>query len=133
MKKALLILLMLLLPLQSAIAAERGFTHLMRGSNEHGLSLVAQHLAEHAGSVPHHHDDDDEDADAGSEAHVDNSPQSLQHLADYEHGCAMNLLLLPAAAPLPLAVSLRLPPIVAVDTYSDRTTLPLLRPPRLPA
>lgn len=125
MKKALLIFLMLLLPWQSLIAAERNFTHLMSRAPGHGLELVAKHIAEHSANIPHHHDDDDDDGDA----HVDNSQKSFRHLTDFEHGSGINLLW-PAPVDLPLALDIRVPPTMSSDIYSDRTTLPLLRPPR---
>lgn len=128
MKKTLLILLMLLLPWQSMIAAERNFAHLMTRTSGESMEVVAQHMADHVANIPHHHDDDDDDSDA----HVDNSQKSFQHLADYEHGGGMNLLW-PVPMQLPLAVTIRVPPEMSSDTYSDRSTLPLLRPPRTPA
>lgn len=128
MKKTLLILLMLLLPWQSMIAAERNFAHLMTGTSGESMEVVSQHMADHVANIPHHHDDDDADSDA----HVDNSQKSFQHLADYEHGGGMNLLW-PVPMQLPLAVTIRVPPEMSSDTYSDRSTLPLLRPPRTPA
>ncbi len=130
MKQTLLILLMLILPLQTFAAAERNFAHVLGSGKGHGAEFVIKHMAEHADHVAHHHDDD-HDADDGT-THVDNSQKSVQHLADYEHGCSMNILL-PAltAAVLPDAVYVA--PILRPDVFSNRTTTPLLRPPRQPA
>lgn len=125
MKNALLILMMFLLPLQSLIAAERNFAHLMEGGNKHGISFVAKHMAEHSADIAHHHDEDDDNGDV----HIDKSSKSLQHLNDFEHGSGMNLLFSPAVQ-LPVAVDFGVPPEVSSDTFSGRTTLPLLRPPR---
>lgn len=129
MKKALLILLMLVLPLQAFAAVERNLVHVLGSGKGHGPEFVLKHMAEHADHVPHHHHDDD-DANDGA-PHVDNSQKSMQHLADYEQGCSMNILF-PAltAAVLPDAVYVA--PILWPDVFSNRTTTPLLRPPRQP-
>jgi len=127
MKKALLILLTLLLPWQSLIAAERNFEHLMMRTTGQGMEVVVQHMTDHVANIPHHHDDDDADGDA----HVDDSSKSFQHLADYEHGNGLNLLW-PQSLEVPLALDIRVPPVMSSATHSDRTTLPLLRPPRMP-
>nr|WP_315396894.1 hypothetical protein [uncultured Duganella sp.] len=136
MKKALLILLMMVLPLQAFAAAERNLLHVLGGGKGHGAEFVLKHMAEHADHVAHHHhdDDDDDDGDAttGGAPHVDSSHKSLQHLADYEQGCGMNILLFaPTAAVFPDAVHIA--PIPRPDVVPDRTTIPLLRPPRQPA
>ncbi|MBV6323761.1 hypothetical protein [Duganella violaceipulchra] len=127
MKNALLILLMLVLPLQAIAAAERNLTHVLGSGSGQGLAFIAQHMAEHAEHVLHHHDDDD-DADDGG-IHVDSSHKSIQHLADYEQGCGMNILLSAFDEPC-LPVTPRVVPIFRSDGFSDRTTIPLLRPPR---
>lgn len=126
MKKSLLILMMFLLPLQSVIAMERNFTHVMNASGKQGLQAETKHIVEHTANIPHHHDEDDGDV------HVDNSQKSFQHLSAYEHGLGLHVLL-PAPMQLPLALEMRSPPLISPDTFSNRTTLPLLRPPRLPA
>lgn len=134
MKKALLILLMMLLPWQAYAAMERNLVHVLGDGQAHGLEFVAKHMAEHAAHVLHHHDvhpDDDgdgDDADAPS-LHQDDSEKSVQHLADYDHGCGLHILM-PAYSALPMALAERSAPPIFHDTYSDRTTLPLLRPPR---
>jgi ABC-type nickel/cobalt efflux system permease component RcnA len=126
MKKALLILLMLVLPWQSLAAMERNLAHTVSGS-EHGTQYVVEHMAEHAGHILHHHDDDGDGA-----THVDDSEKSAQHLADYEQAGSMNLLFATIDAPSAVAVTL-LPLAVWRDPYRTRSILPLLRPPRLPA
>lgn len=128
MKNVVLILLMLVLPLQAIAAAERNFAHVLSSGSGHGLDFVVKHLAEHADHVLHHHDDDDDDADDGA-PHVDNSQKSLQHLADYEQGCGMQILL-PALNQPCLPVAARVAPLFRPDLFSNRTTMPLLRPPR---
>jgi hypothetical protein len=132
MKKALLILLMMLLPWQAYAAMERNLVHVLGDGQAHGMAFVAKHMAEHAAHVLHHHDvhHDDDDGDAGVPAlHEDDSQQSVQHLADFDHGCGLHILM-PAYSALPMALAERSAPPVFHDTYSDRTTLPLLRPPR---
>ena len=127
MKNVLLILLMLILPLQAIAAVERNLTHVLGSGSGHGLAFVAKHMAEHAEHVPHHHDDDDDAEDGGT--HVDNSQKSIQHLADYEQGCGMNILF-PAFSEPCLPVAPRAAPSFRPDVFSDRSTTPLLRPPR---
>ena len=131
MKKALLILLMMLLPWQAYAAMERNLVHVLGDGQPHAMAFVAKHMAEHAAHVLHHHDDDGDDGDAPS-LHQDDSQKSVQHLADFDHGCGLHILM-PAYGALPMALAERSAPPVFHDTYSDRTTLPLLRPPRLPA
>lgn len=129
MKAFLVILLMLVLPLQAIAAAERNLTHVLGNASAQGLAFVAQHMAEHAENVLHHHDDDDDD-DAGSGGtHVDSSQKSIQHLADFEQGCGMNILLLAFSTPS-LPVAPRVAPAFQPAVFSDRSTIPLLRPPR---
>ncbi|MYM96447.1 hypothetical protein [Duganella vulcania] len=132
MKKALLILMMLLLPWQTATAMQRNLVHLLGGGAD--AAVVSKHIAEHEAHVPHHHDDDDDDDDddAGAGPHEDHSSKSVQHLSDYEHGGSLQLLL-QAPAPLPVSAPADAPPVFAGLAYSDRTTLPPLRPPCLPA
>jgi len=132
MKKALLILLVMLLPWQAIAAAERNLVHVMSSGSAHGLEFVAKHMAEHDAHVLHHHDDDENDDGVNSSSHEDNSQKSAQHLADYEHGCTLHILI-PACNKLPLAETPSTPPRFAIDTLSNRTTIPLLRPPRTPA
>lgn len=127
MKKILLILLMLAIPWQAIAAAERNLTHLLGSGSGTGLEFVGKHIAEHAEHIAHHHDNDDDAGDSGT--HVDDSPKSLQHLADFEQGCNMNILLPYISEPgLPAIVIAA--PIFRSDGFSDRTTSPLLRPPR---
>ena len=118
MKKALLILMMFLLPLQSLIAAERNFAHVMEGYNTYGIGFVAKHMTEHSSEILHH-------------VHLDDSQKSSRHLSDFEHGNSMNLLF-PPPFQLPLVLDIRIAPEAFLDTFSDRATLPLLRPPRSP-
>jgi hypothetical protein len=129
MKKALLLILMFVLPWQTIAAAERHLTHVMSSSGAGGFEYVGKHLAEHESHVLHHHEDDGGNDDDGA-THVDKSDKSLQHLNDYEHGCGPNLP--PPGAPLALALVLapRLAPIPRLASYSDRSTLPPLPPPR---
>lgn len=133
MKKAFVILLMLVLPLQAFATAERTLTHILGAGHGPGMPFVLQHLLEHADHVPHHHDADyvdHDDHDAGKgDTHVDGSQKSLQHLADHEQGSSAYLALPLIYAPgVPAAP--RLAPPFRLDFYSDRTTSPLLRPPR---
>ena len=142
MKRAFLILLMLLLPLQALAASQRTLAHVL-GSGTQPMAVVIKHIAEHQGQVPHHHarDDDavgDQTDHAGSEAataaidgdiHLDKSQKSLKHLADYEHGCSVHSLLPTvhiAALPLPA----RIAPYWEPASFHERTTTPLRRPPR---
>jgi hypothetical protein len=130
MKKALLILLMMLLPWQAYAAMERNLVHVLGDGHAQSMALVVKHMAEHAAHVLHHHDDDGDDDGAGVAAlHEDDSQKSVQHLADYDHGCGLHILM-PAYSALPMAPAVRSAPPGFHDTYSDRTTLPLLRPPR---
>ena len=133
MKKALLIFLMLVLPWQSLAAMERTLAHITGGSG-HGANFVAKHMAEHADHVLHHHDDDAADGadNIGSSTHTDNSAKSMQHLADHEHAGSMYILLPNLSLPGPVAIE-RIPPQFWRDPFRTRSTLPLLRPPRLPA
>ncbi|HWW71589.1 MAG TPA: hypothetical protein VN089_16735 [Duganella sp.] len=141
MKKALLIFLMFVLPWQATAAAERNLAHLFGGGTEHSIAAVAAHMAEHAAHVPHHHDTDhhhdgddgdDGDDDHDDGIHQDDSGKSVQHLADYDQGCNMNLLF-PVAAQLPASQLPRAAPLFEPDVHTGRTTLPPLRPPRTPA
>jgi hypothetical protein len=127
MKKVLLILLMLVLPLQAIAAAQRNLTHVLGSGSAQGLAFVTQHMAEHAEHVLHHHDDDDDDDGGGT--HVDSSQKSIQHLADYEQGCGMNILLSAFNEPC-LPVAPRAAPTFRPAVFSDLSTIPLLRPPR---
>jgi hypothetical protein len=130
MKKFLLILLMLAIPWQAIAAAERNLTHVLGSGSTTGMGLVIKHIGEHADHVLHHHDDDDDADESG--AHVDNSERSFQHLADFEHGSHMNIVL-PAMYLPGLPAVVRVAPVFRHDVFSDRTTIPLLRPPRSPA
>lgn len=127
MKKVFLILMMLVLPWQAIAATERNLTHVLGSGSGHGPEFVIKHIAEHADHVLHHHDDDD-DADDGT-THIDNSQKSFQHLADHEQGCSMNILL-PALHEPGLPAVERIAPAFRPDVFSNRTTIPLLRPPR---
>jgi hypothetical protein len=138
MKKALLIVMMLLLPWQAATAAQRNLVHLLSSSG--GVAFVVNHIAEHEANVPHHHHDHDHDdnddggdgAVPASGTHHDDSAKSLQHLSDYEHGGNLYLLL-QAPAPLLMPRVTDVPPVFTGIAYLDRTTLPPLRPPCFPA
>lgn len=132
MKKIVLILLMLAIPWQAIASAERNLTHLLGSGSGKGMGFVSKHIAEHVAHIAHHHDDDDDDQEgdaASSGTHVDNSQKSLHHLADFEQGCNMNILL-PAISELILPDLVRIAPVFRSDGFSDRTTIPLLRPPR---
>ena len=152
MKKALLIFLMLVLPLQAFAAMERSLAHMASG-NGHGAQFVAKHMAKHAAHVLHHHDDEaaddhrngnvngnvnvdakvsvDVDGD-DSATHVDDSQKSVQHLADYDQAGGLNILL-PFLNAAVLAAVPHFPPAFLRDSFHTRSVLPLLRPPRLPA
>ena len=134
MKKALLILMMLLLPWQAATAAQRGLAHMLSGNGD--AAFISNHIAEHEANVPHHHHDDgdadDDGAVTASGTHQDDSSKSLQHLSDHDHGGSLHLLL-QAPAPLLMSTLTDVPPVFTGIAYSDRTTLPPLRPPCVPA
>lgn len=123
MKKALLIFLAILLPLQAFSAVERSFAHAIEGRSDDSVLLM--HLAEHATSVLHHHDD-------GGTEHEDESPASAQHLLDYEQAFGTSFLLLtPVQVPqLPVAYA---HPAFYADAIATRITAPPFRPPHLPA
>lgn len=128
MKQAFLIFLMLLLPWQAFAAVERNVAHLVGGTA--GLAQMVIHIVEHEGHVMHHHDDDHDD-DA-SPTHVDDTQKSARHMADFEH-CGGMAIMLPAFEHVSLAPAPRIAPAILADTYSNRTTIPPLRPPRLTA
>lgn len=124
MKKALLLVLLIVLPWQTIAAAERAFTHVMSRQTDGGFERVAKHLAEHDSHVLHHHEGHDD-----GNPHVDQSDKSVQHLNDFEHGYGAAVLL--PAAPVFSAISLpRTAPLPWPETFSDRTILPPLPPPR---
>jgi hypothetical protein len=124
MKNALLLILLFVLPWQAIAGAERSFAHVMSSRIGGDFQYMSKHMAEHDAHVLHHHDDDDD-----GEAHVDKSEKSVQHLNDYDQGCGLHVLL-PAPPPL-FAIALpSLAPDSWPDTFSDRTTLPPLPPPR---
>lgn len=122
MKKALLILFMLLLPWQVITAAERNFVHVT--SSQQGQTYFAKHFSEHVELVMHHHDDDDD-----GPSHDDDSKQSSRHLVDSNQAFSFNALF-----PVPQSVAvlpiLRFAPAVRLEPFHDRTTLPPRRPPR---
>jgi len=122
-------MLLFLLPWQAIAAAERSFTHVMSSRAGGDLESVIKHMAEHDAHVLHHHDDDDDD---GGDVHLDNSEKSIHHLNDYDQGCGLHVLL-PAAAPLSVIVQPSLAPDSWPHTFSNRTTLPPLPPPRVRA
>jgi len=125
MKNAVLILLLILLPWQSVVAAERNLKHVLGAG--HGMAFVVHHMAEHSGLVLHHHDDD---GDGDGKVHVDKSQKSVQHLADFELG-NNTYPILPSAFDAPDLLFIdREISLWRSDTFSNRTTSPLLRPPR---
>lgn len=121
MKNALLILLLLILPWQAITAAERNFAHVI-GSGQ-GEARFVKHFTEHAEQVLHHHDDADGDS------HEDDTQESSRHLADVDHGFSLNVLL-PAAHAIASLPSSGSAPVIRPKTFSNRTTVPPLRPPR---
>lgn len=130
MKQALLILMMMLLPWQTATATQRNLVHILSGGGEQ----MAVHLAQHEANVLHHHDHDDgnDDDDVLASEHQDSSARSMQHLNDLEHGGTLNLLL---ATPVELVSPLlpRTVPALSGVSYYTRSTHPPFRPPCLPA
>jgi|GEM_PF-1685938 len=131
MKKALLIFLLMVLPWQAIASTERNFTHVLGSGKSQDLQFVLKHVAEHADHILHHHDDDaDEDDD--DDTHVDDSLKSVQHLADYDQAGSLNVLFFVPDQAADALVS-PTPAVLWSDTFSDRTTIPLLRPPRTPA
>lgn len=133
MKKALLIILLIVFPWQAIAAAERSLVHVMSSGTGGDLRYMSKHMAEHEARVLHHHDDDDDgDGDGDGDVHVDKSEKSVQHLNDYEHGCGLHVLL--PAPPVLSAIALpQFAPISRPENHSDRTTLPPLPPPRVRA
>ena len=128
MKNFLLIILMVLLPMQAIAAAERNFTHVL-GSTGQAPELVVSHLSAHADRVMHHHDDHDSDNAGDTSTHIDDSPESYEHISDFEFTCGVHFFLPPASISNLPAID-RIAPASRYDVFSDRTTLPLLRPPR---
>ncbi|MBC7685280.1 MAG: hypothetical protein H7176_08630 [Bdellovibrionales bacterium] len=123
MKNALLVLLMLLLPWQTISAAESNFTHIVNSQQE--TATFIKHFTEHVRLVMHHHDGADNDGPP----HDDDSRQSARHLADFDHGFSVNVLFanpLVVSAPPDVCAA----PVIRPDSFDDRTTLPLRRPPR---
>lgn len=123
MKKAILILLLLTLPWQAMAAVQRSLGHVL-GTGGKAPTLVIKHLAEHTSYLPHHHEDEDADGDV----HEDTSDESFQHLADFDQSSGTQML-----GPFKSDVAIgQLPtfaPVFRLETFSDRTTPPLLRPP----
>lgn len=129
MKNFLLIILMAILPMQAIAAADRNFTHVLGGAGQ-PPELVVIHLSAHVERVLHHHDDHADSDKAGEIAtHVDNSEESYNHIFDFDLSCGMNFLL-PAVSVSSLPAIDRVSPTLRSDAFSDRTTIPLLRPPR---
>lgn len=126
MKNKLLILLMFLLPWQALTAAERHYAHVIGGGQS--PALFVQHYTEHVEQILHHHDDDG----AGEQSHQDDTQKSARHLADVDHGFSMNILL-PVPPVLAWLPDVRVAPVPRANTFYNRTTLPPLRPPRVPA
>lgn len=131
MKKAILIFLLMVLPWQTIAAAERNLTHVLGTGKSNDLQFVLKHIAEHADHILHHHDDDADDDDDNT-THVDDSMKSVQHLADYDQAGCLNVLFFIPELPDTTFLS-PIPSVICSDTYSNRTTTPLLRPPRMPA
>ncbi len=131
MKKAILTLLLMVLPWQAIAAAERNFTHVLGSGKSQNLQFILKHMAEHADHILHHHDDDADEGD-DSNTHVDDSLKSIQHLADYDQAGSLNVLLFIPELPDGTLLS-PIPSVIWSDTYSNHTTMPLLRPPRAPA
>ncbi|MBC3911522.1 hypothetical protein [Undibacterium umbellatum] len=129
MKKALLIFLMMILPWQAIAATERNVTHVLGSGKSHDMEFVIKHIAEHADHVLHHHDDD---ADEDDDTNVDDSLKSVEHLADYDQAGSLNVLFFVPVQAADALVS-PTPAVLWSDTFSDRTTIPLLRPPRTSA
>lgn len=120
-KKLLLILLAVLLPLQTMAATERAFAHALEGS---GMGSF-QHLLEHEAHVQHHHDDDGDE-------HDDDSPASAQHMLDHEHACGSSYMV-QAVFQVPTVPAAHTKPMSLDVELTSRTTAPLLRPPHAPA
>lgn len=121
MKRFLLSLVMLLLPLQPLIAADADFAHLM-GEKESQEKTIT-HILDHFEHVAHHHDQH-------GDAHEDGSQQSKLHLLDCEHGCNLLVLLATKAevgiSPLESSV-----PAYRPFIYHSPITAPPLKPPYL--
>jgi len=123
MKNVLVIIMLVLLPLQAFAAMERGLAHLLGGG--YGTQVFAKHLIEHEEHVAHHHD-------AHGSPHDDGSPQSIQHLTDFEHQCA-SFMPLPMDVQLAQVTITRIAPDIRCESYSDHIPLHPLRPPRYTA
>jgi len=105
--------------------------HVIGGAGQ-SVEFVVSHLSAHADRVMHHHDDhDDSNSDVAGESatHVDDSQESYKHISDIDLSCGISFLL-PAISLSSLPAIDRIAPALRPDTFSDRTTLPLLRPPR---
>ena len=127
MKKTLLILLILILPLQVLSLAERNFKHIV--ASQHSTALFIKHYAEHVALVMHHHDDVDEN-DEGTTPHNDESPQSARHIVDFDHGFSINILLATTVYVLTPTPVIRTALVIRSDSFDDRSIPPLRRPPR---
>lgn len=128
MKNFLIVILMVLIPMQAIAAAERNFTHVLGSAGQTAESVV-NHIVAHAERVMHHHDDHD-NVEAGEvDPHLDNSAESSKHIADFELSCGMTFFL-PAVSDSSLPAIARIAPSWRYDAFSDRSTTPLLRPPR---
>ena len=129
MRKVLLILLMLIVPLQAFAAMERTLAHVLGSGSGKAATLSIKHVIEHELHVMHHHDDDGDESDDDHGTHVDSSQKSAQHLADFDQGFNPNVLLPELSlAGFPVAGSEA--PFVRPDSFSNRHIHPLLRPPR---
>ena len=128
MRNFLLIILMAILPMQAIAAGDRNLTHVLGGAGQ-PPEFVVIHLSAHAERVLHHHDDDDSDKAGEIATHVDNSEESYKHISDFDLSCGMSYLL-PAVSISSLPPIDRISPTSRADEFSDRTTIPLLRPPR---
>lgn len=123
MKRAFLIFLAMLLPLQAVVAAERGFAHAMQEQQDARQTLA--HTKAHADHVSHHHHDD-------GAVDFDNSQASVKHLLDCDQGGSLTVIL-PSAAPVAFNPMPQHAPALYASVFPERTTSPPLRPPHAPA
>ncbi len=111
------LLLMLILPLQALAAAQRQLAHT--------AGLPPDHMAAHAGHIPHHHDEDGEIA-------FDDSAASASHQLDFDYGTHFQAPL-PAGMVPPLTLQTQREPSFVGSRIPDPGRSPPLRPPHAPA
>ena len=121
MKRFLIILLALMLPLQPLFAATADFAHFTSSQSDQDKTF--SHMVDHLDHQAHHHD-----ADGDGDPHEDDSSQSSIHLVDFEH--SLNISLLPTArAELVFHQFKGHVPAYTLADYLNPITSPPLKPP----